>query len=160
LLVTSHALAAALSAYLLGRVTARHRPGRILAATMSGSAFLTALMLACRTPGQFLVLRILSGLLMGGAITVGYSAGGALIPARRRASLYGLLSSATLMGGAVGPMVSGALIGVHLRAPFVAASLIYVGLVAWAGLRLRDLPAPGKPAETPAALAARPVNQA
>jgi DHA1 family multidrug resistance protein-like MFS transporter len=160
LIVTSHALAAAISAYLLGRMALKHRPGRILVAIMAGSAVLTVLMLVCRTPGQFLVLRILSGLLMGGAITVGFSAGGALIPSQRRASLYGLLSSATLMGGAVGPMVSGALVGIHLRAPFVAASLVYLGLVIWARVQLRELPTLGKSPETPAAVAARPVNQA
>ena len=159
-IITCYALAAALSAYLLGRLAARRRPSRLLVAVLSGSCLLTALMALCRTPAQFLALRILAGLLVGGALTLGYTAGGALIPPEKRASLYGILSSAALLGGAVGPMASGVLVGIHLRAPFVAASLTYVALAFWVVGRMGDLPVFGRPPEAPGPLAARPVNQA
>ncbi|HEU5179978.1 MAG TPA: MFS transporter [Candidatus Polarisedimenticolia bacterium] len=156
LIVTSYALAAAASAYVLGHVAARRRPAGILVGVLSGSALLTALMVLCRTPTQFLVLRVLAGILAGGALTLGFAAAGPLIPPHRRASLYGILSSASLLGGAVGPLASGILVAIHLRAPFVAAALTYAGLVLWVMIRLRDLPAAGAPEP---ALATRPVNQ-
>ena len=157
LIVTSYALAAAASAYVLGRVAAHRRPAGILVGVLSGSALLTALMVLCRTPTQFLLLRVLAGVLAGGALTLGLAAAGPLIPPHRRASLYGILSSASLLGGAVGPLASGILVAVHLRAPFIAAALTYAGLVLWVVIRLRDLPAAGAPEPT---LATRPVNQA
>ena len=59
----------------------------------------------------------------------------------------------------MGPLVSGILVVIHLRAPFVAAALTYAGLVFWVLIRLRDLPAAGAPLPEPAR-ATRPVNQA
>ena len=159
LIVTSYALAAAASAYVLGHLAARRRPAGILVGLLAGSSLLTGLMVACRTPTQFLVLRVLAGFLAGGVLTLGFAAAGPLIPPHRRASLYGILSSASLLGGAVGPLASGILVAVHLRAPFLAAALTYAGLVAWVLWRLKDLPAAGVPEPEPA-LATRPVNQA
>jgi DHA1 family multidrug resistance protein-like MFS transporter len=159
LIVTCYALAAAASAYLLGRLASRRRPAGILVGVLAGSAVLTGLMVLCRTPTQFLVLRVLAGFLAGGALTLGFTAAGGLIPPHRRPSLYGFLSSASLLGGAIGPLASGILVVVHLRAPFVAAALTYAALVAWVLIRLGDLPAAGEPEPEPA-LATRPVNQA
>ena len=159
LIVTSYALAAAASAYLLGRLASQRRPAGILIGILSGSALLTGAMVFCRTPAQFLVLRVLAGLLAGGALTLGFASAGPLIPPQRRASLYGILSSASLLGGAVGPLASGILVVIHLRAPFVAAALAYAALVFWVLTRLRDLPAVGAGEPEPA-LATRPVNQA
>ncbi len=159
-IVTSHALAAALSAYFLGRMVAKARPGPLMGAVLGGAALLTLLMTVCRTPGEFLLLRVLSGFLAGGAVTLGYSAGGSVIPPERRAWLYGILSSATLLGGAVGPVISGLLAGLSLRAPFCAAVLAYLALIPWLLPRLSALPAVTGPAEPPPALRTRPVNQA
>ncbi len=160
IIVTSHALAAALSAVLLGRLVARVRPGPLIAAILSGAGLVTLLMALCRTPGQFLVLRILAGFLAGGAVTLGYSVAGASIPAARRAYLYGILSSTALLGGAVGPLVSGVLMGFRLQTPFYAAAATYLVLVPWILLRLSAIPAVARRTEPPPAVRTRPVNQA
>ena len=160
ILVTSHALAAAFSAYFLGRLVSSVRPAPLIVAILSGAGLVTLLMVFCRTPGQFLALRVLSGLLTGGAITLGYTVGGASIPAERRAYLYGILSSASLLGGAVGPLASGLLAGIRLQAPFYAAALTYLALVPWIFQRLSALPALAKPPEPPPEVRTRPVNQA
>jgi len=118
------------------------------------------LMVFCRTTEEFLTLRVLSGLLTGGAITLGYSVGGAGLPAARRSSLYGILSSATLLGGAVGPLASGILVGISLRAPFFASTLTYLALIPWVAVSLANLSPIPRPLETPLVLGTRPVNQA
>jgi len=159
-IVTLHALAAALSAYLLGRLVARFHPGRILAAILAGAVAATLLMTTCQTPGQFLLLRVLAGLLTGGAITLGYTVGGAVIPGNRRTTLYGILSSATLLGGAMGPLASGVLVGIELKAPFFAAAFTYLALIPWVLKTLGDLPAIPRPPEPPPELRTRPLNQA
>jgi len=159
-IVTFQALAAAFSAYLLGRLAARQRPRRILVAILAGGAMTALLMVFCRTTEEFLTLRVLSGLLTGGAITLGYSVGGAGLPAARRSSLYGILSSATLLGGAVGPLASGILVGISLRAPFFASTLTYLALIPWVAVSLANLSPIPRPLETPLVLGTRPVNQA
>lgn len=160
LIVTAHAAAAALSAYALGRFAAHRKPAGILSAILLGVAAVTAGMIFCRTPGQFLALRVAAGLVGGGAMTLGYSAGGAIIPAERRATLYGLLSSAAMLGGAFGPMASGVLAAANLRAPFAAAVLTYLALVPWVLGRLAVLPSLEHPPRPPQELPPRPVNQA
>ena len=159
-IVTSNALAAALSALLLGRLVTSFRPARILIAILAGGVASTALMAFCRTPGQFLMLRLAAGLFTGGAITLGYTFGGASIPAARRASLYGILSSATMLGGAAGPLASGVLVGIGLKAPLLAATLTYLALVPWVATTLSSLPPIERPPEPPPEVRTRPVNQA
>jgi len=160
IIVTSHALAAALSAFVLGRLVARVRPGPLIVAILSGAGLVTLLMILCRTPGQFLALRVLAGFLAGGAVTLGYTVGGASIPPARRAYLYGILSSTALLGGAVGPLASGVLVGLRLQTPFYAAAITYLALVPWIFFRLSALPAVASPAEPPPVVRTRPVNQA
>jgi MFS transporter, DHA1 family, multidrug resistance protein len=160
ILVTSNALAAALSAYLLGRWATYRPPAPVLIGVLGGAALATFLMLFCHTPLQFLVLRVLAGLLSGGALTLGYAAAGPVIPAERRASLYAILSSAALLGGAIGPMASGALVGIRLRAPFVAVGATYLALIPWVSLKLGRLPAAAPVSEPLPEVRARPVNQA
>jgi MFS transporter, DHA1 family, multidrug resistance protein len=159
IIVTAHSLAGALSAYLLGRLVARARPGPILMVILAGAVLSSLLIIFCRSPWQFLALRIFMGLLTGGAITLGYTVGGAFIPPQRRAYLYGILSSATLMGGAMGPLASGILAGLWLRAPFCFVALVYLALVPWVLGRLYSLPAIVRAPEPPPALRTRPVHQ-
>jgi MFS transporter, DHA1 family, multidrug resistance protein len=158
-IVTSHSLAAALSAYLVGRLAAAWRPGPLLAGILSAAVLVGLLIAGSRTPGEFLLLRIAAGLLTGGAVTLGYTVGGAAIPAERRATYYGILSSTALLGGAVGPLGGGLLAGLALRAPLYFSALIYLALLPWVFRRLFSLPAVGKPPD-PAVLQTRPLNQA
>jgi len=160
IIVTSHALAAAFSAYFLGRLVSKVRPGPLIVAILCGAGLATLLMPLCRTPGQFLALRVLAGFLTGGAITMGYTVAGASIPAARRAYLYGILSSSALLGGAVGPMASGLAAGLRLQAPFYAAGITYLALAPWIFFRLSAVPAVARPPEPPPEVRTRPVNQA
>jgi MFS family permease len=130
------ALAMAISATLVGRLTGRVSSGTlILAMVGGGSAVLLAMFIS---PGwlQLLVLRAALGLTAGALPTVAYAAAASFVPADRRGAAVGLASSAGLIGWAVAPLVVGALLGISPRAVFLVDLLMLVasGLgIAWVG---------------------------
>lgn len=132
------ALAMALSAALVGRLTTRISSGTLILVMLAGSSVvLLALFLA---PGwwQLLTLRAALGLAAGGLPTVAYATAAGFVPADRRGAAVGLASSAGLVGWAVAPFVVGVLLGISPRAVFLVDLLLLVasGLaIAWvAGL--------------------------
>ncbi len=140
--VSAGALAGAGSAYLLGHRGARLGPMRLLLFGLLGGMLGISAMAVCRSIVPFALLRVLVGASVGGAATLVYTLGGAQIPAAARASGYGILSSAAMLGGAMGPILCGLLTSFDSRAPFFAGGLIYLGLalhVIW--LRRRMEPA-------------------
>src|SRR5260221_7382504 len=96
----------------------------------------------CCSDVMFALFRDQIGASVRGVATMFYTLGGDQIPAAARASGYGILSSAAMMGGAMGPILCGLLTSFDSRAPFFAGGLIYLGLalhVIW--LRRRMEPA-------------------
>jgi MFS family permease len=145
------ALAEAFSAWLSGRLSSRIPVPRLLIVRLTmGVAVLGPLALS-RAPMTFFGLRILLALVAGGILTLAFAAAGAAIPGERRGSGYGILSSALMFGGSVGPVVSGTLAVLSIRAVFVFNFLVYIALVAavWTvGRRARNpehaaTPSPG-----------------
>jgi MFS family permease len=79
------------------------------------------------------------GLAVGTAMTAAYTAAGRVIPAAVRGTGFGILSSASLAGLAVSPIVCGALGALSIRLVFVADALLLAAI----GLGvLRAMPAP------------------
>ncbi len=142
IVVSAGAFASAGSAYLLGHRAVRVGSMRLLLVGLIGGLAAIVPMGLCRSILPFAILRVLVGASVGGAATLAYTLGGAQIPSHVRASGYSLLSSAAMLGGAMGPILCGLLTSIDLRAPFFASGLIYLGLALHvAGLRRRMEPA-------------------
>jgi len=91
-------------------------------------------------------VRFLLGLAGGVAITTGQSLLTGSDPARLGRTM-GALQAYQLAGGAVGPALGGALVGIDARLPFVAGALV-LGVLVVVGLRLRHLPPVAAPVTT------------
>ncbi|NCA14953.1 MAG: MFS transporter, partial [Proteobacteria bacterium] len=101
-------------------------------ASLVAGAALCAPMALVETPTQFLVVRVLLGLFAGGTVTLVMSLANTRIPSASKGAAFGVISSATLLGTAVSPLVTGALAGIDLRLVFLLNSLLY--LVALVGV--------------------------
>jgi MFS family permease len=99
--------------------------------------------------GELVLGTILFGAAIGTATTATYTAAGTLIPASVRGTGFGLLSTASLAGLAVSPIVSGMLGAVSLRGVFLLDTIALL-LVATLVRRLM-VTAPVPPTSAPAA---------
>lgn len=143
LLISVYALAAALSASLLGRAAARQPPRRLLLASLVGGAACVLPMALVQRFEPLLLLAALLGLTSGGALTLSYTIGGLLVPAARRGAAFGLFSSAALVGGALSPAAAGLLSRLELRAIYVADGALFALLAAALVVLLPSLPPGG-----------------
>jgi DHA1 family multidrug resistance protein-like MFS transporter len=150
--MTAGAAASAASAYLLGRRAARVAPARILAWSLAAGSVAIASMALCHSILPLASLRVLAGLAVGGAATLAYTIAGEVIPDTVRATAYAFLSSTALLGGAVGPILTGFLSILDVRAPFVAGGVVYVILAVVAARLAR------RPHWRPATATVRPAK--
>lgn len=126
--LSAGAFAGAASAYLIGRRIRRAPPLTVLFWSLLTGAVLVFTMGISRSVLSFAVLRVLVGLAIGGAATLLYTIAGGIIPEQGRATSYGILSSAAVLGGAMGPSMSGLLGAISPRAPLFAGGMIYLAL--------------------------------
>ena len=143
LVVSLGAGAMGVSAGLGGVVASRWRVHPLLVASLVAGVFLCAPMALVETPMQFLIMRVLIGLFAGGTVTLVMSLANTRVPSASKGTAFGVISSATLLGTAISPLVTGALAGFDLRLVFGLNSLLY--LVALLGILRRpggDVPAP------------------
>lgn len=125
LIISLGALAAAISAGSAGRMAGQRSPRRLMLISLLGGLVVCLPMAFVGSTWQFLVLRVLLGLLAGGTITLAYTVGGLAMPAQGQATAFGFLSSAAMLGSALSPMLSGLLAGVSLRAVYIVDALLY-----------------------------------
>jgi len=118
LLISAYSVAAALSATWLGRATRRRSPRAMLTASLLAGAATVLPMASVPSFGYLLALGVLLGLASGGALTLCYTIGGLMVPERQRATAYGFLSGAALLGGAVSPSFAGLLAHWDVRGIF------------------------------------------
>jgi MFS family permease len=78
---------------------------------------------------QLFTLRVLLALLAGGTLTIAYTLASQVIPEGDRATAFGLLSSCSMFGGAIGPLLGGLLSVMKIRVVFAANALIYAVLI-------------------------------
>jgi DHA1 family multidrug resistance protein-like MFS transporter len=137
------AFAGALGNQLSGRALTRRSPRVVIswAALMAACglmvfAFSTS---TCLMTGAMVVV----GLGIGTAITTAYTAGGVVIPRDVHATAFGFLTSASLIGIALSPALSGLLGAQSIRAVFGAGVvvLVIVAIVVQRGMIERDPPA-------------------
>lgn len=127
LVTSAGALAASVSAFAFGRVAGRRLAGHtILLWSLVSGAVLILLLAFCHSIVPFALTRLLLGLAVGGAPTLGYTIAGEFIPDAVRASSYAILSSTAMLGASFGPTLTGLLSAIDLRAPLWTGGAIYI----------------------------------
>jgi MFS transporter, DHA1 family, multidrug resistance protein len=148
-LISAYSVAAALSAWYLGRLTRHRSPVGLLLLTLVGGALVVAPMALVPRFGLILGLAVLLGLVSGGSLTLCYTIGGLMVPAAVRTTAFGFFSGAALFGGAVSPTVAGLVAHQSLRGIYWVDAALY--LVLAAALARRSALRPNRP--TPSAQA-------
>lgn len=122
------ALAGALGHHVTGRLLRRMRPRRILVASALVAAAGIAVYAAARSVRPLLVATPVFGLAVGVATTTAYTVAGGVIPKGAGGTGFGFLTSASLVGLAVSPMLAGLLGATSMRAVFILDAVVMIGL--------------------------------
>ncbi|HZP36004.1 MAG TPA: MFS transporter [Methylomirabilota bacterium] len=134
-IISLAAVCATGSALLAGRLAQRWPPERLLLMALLAGGLPCALMAAAGGWQSLMLARCLTGLVLGGALTLAYSIGGSLVTGERRGAAFGWLALSVQIGTAASPLVSGGLAALSLPGAFVldgalawlAAGLLVVG---------------------------------
>jgi DHA1 family multidrug resistance protein-like MFS transporter len=129
-LISAYSVAAAASAWFLGRLCRDRSPVGLLGLTLVGGALVVAPMALVTRFGPILGLAVLLGLVSGGSLTLCYTIGGLLVPAAVRTSAFGFFSGAALFGGAIAPAVAGLVAHASLRGIYWVDAVLYLALAA------------------------------
>jgi DHA1 family multidrug resistance protein-like MFS transporter len=127
-LIAAYSLAAAASAFVLGRLSRQHSPRSLLLATLVGGALIVAPMALVPSFELVLTLAVLLGLVAGGSLTLCYTIGGQMVPESVRTTAFGFFSGAALFGGAIAPTVAGLVAHVALRGIYLVDAVLYLAL--------------------------------
>jgi MFS family permease len=81
----------------------------------------------------FAVALAIAGVAIGIGMTAAYTSGGRLLPADAHATGFGVMTTASLVGLAVSPIVAGFISGPGLRVVFLAdiGLLVLLAIVVW-----------------------------
>jgi len=135
-LIACYAVAAAVSAAGLGRLTRRFSARTLLFASLMGGALAVAPMAWAPSYASMLLLAAALGLTSGGALTLCYTIGGLLVPQAVRTTAFGFFSGAALFGGALSPWVAGELVRFDLHAIYYVDAALYALLALGLGAAL------------------------
>jgi DHA1 family multidrug resistance protein-like MFS transporter len=139
-LISVYSVAAAASAWSMGRLSRTRPPKALLLLTLVGGAATVAPMALVPSYELVLVLAVLLGLVSGGTLTLCYTIGGLMVPEAVRTTAFGFFAGAALFGGALSPTVAGLVAHVSLRGIYWVDAALYVvlalGLARGRGLRI------------------------
>jgi DHA1 family multidrug resistance protein-like MFS transporter len=121
--------AGAIGHHICGRLLRRATARRVIAGSAAIGAAGAAVYVLAGNPWLLLLATPVFGLAIGVATTASYTAASSVMPASARGAGFGLLTTASLTGLALSPIVSGILAATSIRAVFL---LDTVGLVALA----------------------------
>jgi DHA1 family multidrug resistance protein-like MFS transporter len=145
-LISTYSVAAAASAWYLGRLSRERSPLGLLLLTLVGGAAAVAPMALVPRYGLILGLAAMLGLVSGGSLTLCYTIGGLMVPAAVRTTAFGFFSGAALFGGAISPTVAGLVAHVSLRGIYWVDAALYLALAMalarGSALRTTSPPAP------------------
>ncbi len=127
-LIAVYSLAAATSAWYLGRLSRSRPPRGLLVLTLVGGASVVAPMALVPSYGMILALAVLLGLVSGGSLTLCYTIGGLMVPGAVRTTAFGFFAGAALFGGALSPTVAGIVAHASLRGIYWVDAALYVAL--------------------------------
>jgi DHA1 family multidrug resistance protein-like MFS transporter len=134
-IISLGAVCATVSATLAGRLAQRWPAERLLLIGLLAGGLPCALMAYAGGWPSLMLLRCLTGLCLGGALTLAYSLGGALVSSERRGAAFGWLALGVQVGTASSPLASGGLAALSLVGAFlldgalawVAAAVLLIG---------------------------------
>jgi len=145
-IVSIGAIAATTSANVAARLAREVPAARILLIGLAIGGPLCAAMALPRGWPMLLVLRLLTGLCLGAAITLTYSLGAMIVPAEHRGAAFGWLGLGLQIGTAASPLASGAIAAVSIPGAFVfdgALAWVAAALLLFGARGLRSRPAHG-----------------
>ena len=126
LIVSAGAVAASISSMIFGRLATPGNSRRLLLIALAGGSVCSVPLAFVTGWPQVLGLRLLLGLLAGGALSLAYVLGARLAPADRSAFTLSTLASGGQLGGAIAPMFAGGVGQFSLRAVFLANGIAYL----------------------------------
>jgi DHA1 family multidrug resistance protein-like MFS transporter len=125
-IISLGAVCATVSATVAGRLAQRWPPERLLLIGLIAGGLPCALMAYTGGWPSLMLLRCLTGLCLGGALTLAYTLGGALVSSERRGAAFGWLALGVQVGTASSPLASGGLAALSL-----AGAFLLDGALAW-----------------------------
>ncbi len=133
LLFSVSAIAAAFGHSIAPPLLGRWPPRLLVTASSAATAAGLILLVAVPTIWAFGVALAVAGVAIGVGMTAAYTRGGVLLPPDAHATGFGVMTTASLIGLAVSPIVAGFISGPGLRVVFLAdiALLILLAVVAW-----------------------------
>ncbi|HEY7437407.1 MAG TPA: MFS transporter [Methylomirabilota bacterium] len=127
-IISLAAICATGSALAAGRLAQRWPAERLLLGGLLLGGLPCALMALAPGWQSLMLFRCLTGLCLGGALTLAYSLGGTLVSSERRGAAFGWLALSVQIGTAASPLVSGGLAALSLSGAFLLD-----GALAWLG---------------------------
>jgi DHA1 family multidrug resistance protein-like MFS transporter len=118
LLFSIAAGAGALGHHYCAALLRRHPPSRLIAGAAAGAAVAAILYVIAHNVKWLFLATPIFGVGIGAGMTAAYTDAASVIPAAARGAGFGLLTTASLVGLAVSPIVSGLLGGTSIRAVF------------------------------------------
>lgn len=142
--------AGAVGHHLSGRLLRAASPRRILASSAVVGATAIALFGLATAPWMLYVITPVFGVALGAAMTTAYAAAGSVMPEGTSAASFGVLTSASLSGVALSPVVSGVLAAASLRAVFFLDAVALLALAAVVARTMAERPLAVAPPGAPA----------
>jgi len=138
IVISVYSLSAAASSFGFGKAALRADPVRLLGGSLFLSLLSAVAMAYAPTFPLFLVIALVFGLVSGGALTLGYSIGARRFGESARGALFGKLSGAALIGGAVAPAIAGFVARSSLRDVYWMNAAVYLALIGISTFFLRE----------------------
>ena len=128
------AVFAAIGHRVAGPLLQRFSPRVLITASSALTAVGLALLVAVPSVPSFAIALAVSGAAIGVGMTAAYTSGGALLPPDAHATGFGVMTTASLIGLAVSPIVAGFISGPGLRVVFEAdvVLLVLLTVIVWA----------------------------
>ncbi len=139
-IISLGAICATVSATVAGRLAQRWSAERLLLIGLIAGGLPCALMAYAGGWPSLMLLRGLTGLCLGGALTLAYTLGGALVSSERRGAAFGWLALGVQVGTASSPLASGGLAALSLGGAFLldgALAWLAAGVLLIGASRLR-----------------------
>ena len=136
-LISIAAFGAAFSAWISGKLASRWSLRKLIQGRLVLSVAVLLPMVVVHTTGSFSILRVSLALLAGGTLTLALTAASHTIPSEHRGAGYGALSGASVLGGAVGPLIAGIMAGFNIRSIFVFNAVVYILMMAFVHRHVR-----------------------
>ena len=134
------AVSAAFGSQLAARLLKHRSAKRVIVSGTATAAVALATIVVAPTLWIVGAAMVAVGLAIGVATTTIYSVAGSLLPADAHATGFGVMTTASLIGLAVSPVVAGLIGGSGLRIVFVADVILLVVLAVLVARRLRSEP--------------------